>query len=241
MIGGMDELTVKEYEETESRYNNLSTQIADLKKSTEDLRSIIEELDEHIKTKFNNAFKSINEKFEHYFRILFNGGRAYLSVIKNEEKEEMSEAEGADFEKEGQDMQELRPEEKMVQKYERGPSNIIGVEIKATPPGKKLSSIQALSGGERSLTSIGLLCSLLTCFPSPFVVLDEVDAALDDANTIRFGQILGTLANQTQFLTITHNRETMAQANMLYGVTMGDDGVSKLLSVKLDQAKAFAK
>jgi chromosome segregation protein len=73
------------------------------------------------------------------------------------------------------------------------------------------------------------------------VVLDEVDAALDDANTIRFGQILGTLANQTQFVTITHNRETMAQASMLYGVTMGDDGISKLLSVKLDQAKAYAK
>ncbi|MCL5009009.1 MAG: hypothetical protein M1400_01555 [Patescibacteria group bacterium] len=120
-------------------------------------------------------------------------------------------------------------------------SNVVGIEIKATPPGKKLSSIQSLSGGERSLTSIALLCSLLTCFPSPFVVLDEVDAALDDANTIRFGQILGTLSDQTQFLTITHNRETMAQANILYGVTMGDDGVSKLLSVKLEQAKAFAK
>ena len=73
------------------------------------------------------------------------------------------------------------------------------------------------------------------------MVLDEVDAALDDANTIRFGQILGTLAHQTQFLTITHNRETMAQAGILYGVTMGDDGVSKLLSVKLDQAKIYAK
>jgi chromosome segregation protein len=72
-------------------------------------------------------------------------------------------------------------------------------------------------------------------------VLDEVDAALDDANTIRFGQILGTLSHQTQFITITHNRETMAQANTLYGVTMGDDGISKILSVKLEQAKSFAK
>jgi chromosome segregation protein len=135
----------------------------------------------------------------------------------------------------------MRPEEKIVQKYEKGANNITGIDIKATPPGKKLSSIQALSGGERALTSIALLCSLLTCFPSPFVVLDEVDAALDDANTIRFGQILGTLAHQTQFVTITHNRETMAQANMIYGVTMGDDGVSKLLSVKFDQAAQYAK
>jgi chromosome segregation protein len=136
---------------------------------------------------------------------------------------------------------DLRPEEKIVQKYEKGASTIAGIDIKATPAGKKLTHIQALSGGERSLTAIALLCSLLTCFPSPFVVLDEVDAALDDANTIRFGQILGTLAHQTQFITITHNRETMAQSTALYGVTMGDDGVSKLLSVKLEQAKVYAK
>jgi chromosome segregation protein len=135
----------------------------------------------------------------------------------------------------------VRAEEKMLEKYERGALPIVGVDIKATPPGKKLASLQALSGGERSLTSIALLCSLLTCFPSPFVVLDEVDAALDDANTIRFGQILGTLSHQTQFITITHNRETMAHAKSLYGVTMGDDSVSKLLSVKFEQATNYAK
>jgi len=240
MIGGMDELTLKEYQETEERYTNLSSQVEDLRKSMQDLRNIIDELDEHIKVKFNEAFHRINEKFEQYFRILFNGGRAHLSVIRNEEqKEEPLQAESGEAAEILVDG--LRPEEKIVAKYEKGVSNIVGIDIKATPPGKKLSAIQALSGGERSLTSIALLCSLLTCFPSPFVVLDEVDAALDDANTIRFGQILGTLANQTQFLTITHNRETMSQANILYGVTMGDDGVSKLLSVKLEQAKAFAK
>ena len=73
------------------------------------------------------------------------------------------------------------------------------------------------------------------------ILVDEVDAALDEANTIRFGQILGKLAHQTQFITITHNRETMSQANIIYGVTMGDDGVSQLLSIKMDQAKAYAK
>lgn len=241
-IGGMDELTLKEYQETEARYTNLSVQVEDLKKGLTDLRSILDELDEHIKVKFNESFHRINEKFEYYFRVLFNGGRAYLSVVKAEEEKVAAGETGANEDvTEEQNLQQLRPEEKMVQKYEKGASNIVGIDMKATPPGKKLSNIQALSGGERSLTSIALLCSLLTCFPSPFVVLDEVDAALDDANTVRFGQILGTLANQTQFLTITHNRETMAQATMLYGVTMGDDGVSKLLSVKLEQAKAFAK
>ncbi len=240
-IGGMDELTLKEYQETESRYTNLFTQVEDLKKGMNDLRSVMDELDEHIKTKFNEAFHKINEKFEYYFRILFNGGRAYLSLVKSDEPSEDEAAKSAGDEDQANTQEQLRPEEKILQKYERGASNVSGIDIKATPPGKKLASIQALSGGERALTSIALLCSLLTCFPSPFVVLDEVDAALDDANTIRFGQILGTLAHQTQFVTITHNRETMAQASMLYGVTMGDDGISKLLSVKLDQAKTYAK
>lgn len=245
VIGGMDELTLKEYQETESRHTSLSTQVEDLKKSMQDLRSIMDELDEHIKQKFNESFHKINEKFEHYFRILFNGGRALLSLVKQEDSNEPVESELSVDDKSdpssAEAMEDLRPEEKVVKKYEKGALNIVGIDIKATPPNKKLTHIQALSGGERSLTSIALLCSLLTCFPSPFVVLDEVDAALDDANTIRFGQILGTLSHQTQFVTITHNRETMSQANILYGVTMGDDGVSKLLSVKLDQAKTYAK
>jgi chromosome segregation protein len=242
-IGGMDDLTLKEYQETEARYTTLSTQVEDLKHGMTDLRQIIDELDEHIKKKFNESFHKINEKFEYYFRVLFNGGRAYLSILKadDEQKEDPADVEAAGDDTSEAQAEKLRPEEKIVQKYEKGGSSITGIDIKATPPNKKLASIQALSGGERALTSIALLCSLLSCFPSPFVVLDEVDAALDDANTIRFGQILGTLAHQTQFVTITHNRETMAQANMLYGVTMGDDGISKLLSVKLDQAKAFAK
>lgn len=239
-IGGMDDLTLKEYQETEARHTNLSTQVTDLKQGMGDLRQIIDELDTHIKQRFNESFHKINEKFEYYFRVLFNGGRAYLSIVKSDDKEEMAEVAAEDQEAD-ENTEALRPEEKVVQKYEKGASNIIGIDIKATPPNKKLASIQALSGGERALTSIALLCSLLSCFPSPFVVLDEVDAALDDANTIRFGQILGTLAHQTQFVTITHNRETMSQANILYGVTMGDDGISKLLSVKLEQAREYAK
>lgn len=241
MIGGMDELTMKEYQETDARYTTLFAQVEDLKSGMQDLRNILDDLDGHIKTKFNEAFHRINEKFEYYFRVLFNGGRAYLSVLKSSDEEESEISEDGTEHESDTEGQKLRPEEKVVQKYEKGASNITGIDIKATPPGKKLANIQALSGGERALTSIALLCSLLTCFPSPFVVLDEVDAALDDANTIRFGQILGTLSHQTQFITITHNRETMGQSGMLYGVTMGDDGISKLLSVKLEQAKAFAK
>jgi chromosome segregation ATPase len=242
LIGGVDELTIQEYHETEARFTSLEAQVNDLKKSMDDLRAVLDELDTHIKTVFNEAFHKINTQFEQYFRMLFNGGRAYLSLVKSgQEEDEETLVENSEEALEKEPVDQLRPEEKVVAKYEKAGLHIAGVEIRATPPGKKLSTIQSLSGGERSLTSIALLCSLLTCFPSPFVVLDEVDAALDEANTIRFGQILGTLAHQTQFITITHNRETMAQANTLYGVTMGDDGVSKLLSIKIDQAKAYAK
>lgn len=239
LIGGVDELTIQEYRETEQRYEVLNSQVTDLKKGVEDLRQIIDELDGHIKTAFNEAFHRINGQFEQYFRMLFNGGRAYLSLVRHNDESLVDDTiDENDKEVEGE---AVRAEEKMLEKYERGALPIVGVDIKATPPGKKLASLQALSGGERSLTSIALLCSLLTCFPSPFVVLDEVDAALDDANTIRFGQILGTLSHQTQFITITHNRETMAHAKSLYGVTMGDDSVSKLLSVKFEQATNYAK
>ena len=238
LIGGVDEMTMQEYRETEERFTRLSEQIADLRRSMDDLKQVMDELDEHIKTRFNEAFYKINERFENYFRVLFNGGRAQLSLVKAQEEKLSEQLEESE---EKVETEQLRPEEKLVRRYESGSTNIVGVDMKATPPGKKLANIQALSGGERALTSIALLCSLLACFPSPFVVLDEVDAALDEANTIRFGQILATLAHQTQFVTITHNRETMAQSKMLYGVTMGDDSVSKILSIKFDQATAFAK
>ncbi len=240
-IGGVDELTIQEYHETEGRYTNLEAQVIDLNKSMSDLRKVMDELDEHIKVKFNQAFHKVNEQFEQYFRILFNGGRAHLALVKSGDGKTEAEVELEKEAKEDEAHDTVRPEEKIIAKYEKDTLAVAGVDIKATPPGKKLSSIQSLSGGERSLTSIALLCSLLTCFPSPFVVLDEVDAALDEANTIRFGQILGRLSDITQFITITHNRETMSQASILYGVTMGDDGVSQLLSIKMDQAKAYAK
>ena len=111
----------------------------------------------------------------------------------------------------------------------------IGVDISACPPGKRISNLSMLSGGERSLTSLALLFAIISYNPPPFAILDEVEAALDEANSKRFGRIIQELSDNTQFITITHNRETMRQASLLYGVTMGEDGISKLLSVRLDQ------
>jgi len=113
-----------------------------------------------------------------------------------------------------------------------------GIEITACPPGKKVTSLNALSGGERTLTSLALLFAILSVNPSPFCVLDEVDAALDETNTKRFLRILVELSDKTQFIVITHNRDTMRTADILYGVIMNSEHISKLLSLRLKEAES---
>jgi chromosome segregation protein len=115
-----------------------------------------------------------------------------------------------------------------------------GIEIVARPPGKKTKALAMLSGGERALTAVALLFAMLEIRPVPFCVLDEVDAALDEANIGRFAEALRSLAHTTQFIVITHNRGTIEAADALYGVTSGDDSVSRVISLRLDEAQALA-
>jgi chromosome segregation protein len=110
-----------------------------------------------------------------------------------------------------------------------------GVDIIAQPPGKRQLNLQLLSGGERALTAAALLFAILTVNPSPFCILDEVDAALDEANVVRFREALLRLAEGTQFILVTHNRGTVEVANTLYGITMGDDGASRVVSLRLEE------
>jgi chromosome segregation protein len=249
-IGGIDPEIEKEYAETKDRFDFLSTQSSDLISAVGSLEKIIKELDMTIKEQFDHEFKIIEKKFEEYFKILFNGGRAkLLKVMEKELEEEAADATaGADMEDTGEKSGRRDKEEpagngpglkkiKFLQKHNA--TGLAGVEIHATPPGKKIMSISMLSGGERALTAIALICAIISANPSPFVVLDEVDAALDEANSERLAKILDDLSGKTQFIVITHNRASMRRANILYGVSMQDDGASRLLSIKLEEAGKF--
>ena len=222
-IGTIDPLIVEEYEETEKRFAFLTRESTDLKQAIESLRSVTKEMEMKIDKEFHDAFKEIKKKFEEYFKIIFGGGKAEIEIVKLKKYSRQREGEGSGDagDEEGSDSAEENSE--------------LGIEIFACPPGKKITNLSMLSGGERSLTSLALLFAIISHNPPPFAVLDEVEAALDEANSRRFSSMLRELSNHTQFVAITHNRQTMAQANLLYGVTMGADGVSQLLSIRLDQ------
>lgn len=211
-IGGIDPEILKEYQQTKVRYDELSTQTQDLAQAIASLETIVKELDQTIAERSAESFRKLNSEFEHYFKKLFGGGEAKLVEVFPEP--------------------EMNEQGEIITDPEQG-SGRVGIDILATPPGKRLKAIALLSGGERALVSIALICSIMATNPSPFVVLDEVDAALDESNSSKFAEIVSTLADRTQFVIVTHNRSTMSSAHILYGVTMGADGVSQLLSVKL--------
>lgn len=211
-IGEIDPEVETEFTEVNERVEFLSTQMDDLEKAKGDLEKLVSELDVKIKKQFESSFSLISEKFTHFFTTLFDGGTAKLELVKQKADPD-DEDSGDQF----------------------------GIEITAIPPGKKVQSLSALSGGERTLTSLALLFAILSVNPAPFCVLDEVDAALDESNTKRFLKIVEELAKSTQFIFITHNRETMKPASMIYGVTMDESHASKLLSIKLEEAEEVVK
>jgi chromosome segregation protein len=239
LIGGIDPEIVKEYEETNSRFEFLDTQVKDLRDAIKATEKIVDELDEEIHTQSEKAFKDINREFQKYFKVLFGGGSCSLVKLTKDEIEEEDEAAQTVAEEE-KHHEEDTTIEAIKQRVQEREDRIVGIDIQATPPGKKMKALNLLSGGERALASIALLSAIMAVNPSPFVVLDEVDAALDESNTVRFAAIVEELAKHTQFILITHNRATMEKADILYGVTMGDDGVSNLLSVKLTDIAANA-
>jgi len=230
LIGGIDDEVVNDYQQTKERYDFLSGQISDLRAAIEDLDKMIVELDEVMKKKRAAAFKKIRKEFDRYIKILFGGGSADMHEIYGEPAEEEAV--------EGENPEQTEQAEE-GEKRVKNEKILTGIDIVINPPGKKIKNINTLSGGERTLASIALICAVLNYNPSPFVVLDEVEAALDETNTRRFAQILSELCAQSQFIIITHNRVTMHSADALYGVVMGTDGISKLLSVKMEEVPRF--
>ncbi|OGY46859.1 MAG: hypothetical protein A2840_00005 [Candidatus Buchananbacteria bacterium RIFCSPHIGHO2_01_FULL_47_11b] len=259
LIGGVEPEVVEEHTKVKERHDFLSEQADDLRHSIKQLEKVITDLDEKIQEQFDSAFKHISREFTKFFKVLFDGGKAELILIKEDPTEQQA-TQKAKLEVDSVIDQSAEPvgeiatpsildqlqaaEKQLSPKTflkKRTGKVITGIEIVATPPGKKVSSINMLSGGERSLASIALICAIISNNPSPFVVLDEVDAALDEANSQRFAKIVDELAHKTQFIVITHNRATMQVASILYGVTMGSDGVSKLISLKLEEAEKVVR
>lgn len=234
--GGAEVL--REYRETTERDEFLAKELEDLRKSADSLQVLIKDLLERIETEFKDGIEKINKSFQEYFSLMFGGGNAELKIEKLKIKrfknptdpDEASEINSAEL-------------VNMLDKtdLEKEKETEIGVEIAVSLPRKRIKSLEMLSGGERALTSIALLFAISQVNPPPFIILDETDAALDEANSKKYGDIIEELAKVSQLILITHNRETMSRAGVIYGVTMGKDGVSRLLSIAFDEAVAVAK
>ncbi|MGH1398315.1 MAG: chromosome segregation protein SMC [Alphaproteobacteria bacterium] len=209
-IGPVNLRAEDEATELESEVGGLLHERNDLTAAIEELRSAINTINAEARTRLLAAFDHVNAHFQRLFTQLFGGGKAHLALIDDEETQAKDPL-GA------------------------------GLEIFAQPPGKALQSLSLLSGGEQTLASIALIFAMFLTNPSPICVLDEIDAPLDDANVDRVCDLLDDIAarGETRFLIITHHRLTMARMDRLYGVTMGERGVSQLVSVDLQQSFSF--
>ncbi len=211
-VGNVEEI-LEEYKMLNERQEFISKEITDLEKTKDDLSKLIINISDQIEVKFRVGIDKINKEFSEFFATLFSGGSAEIAMVKVPIKKVDDE----------------------IQEFE------LGVDMKVSLPNKKISSLSMLSGGERSLASIALLFAMSSITPPPFIILDETDAALDEANSKRYGDMVEKLAEHSQLILITHNRETMSRAGLLYGVTMDDKGSSKLLSVSFEEGSLYAK
>ena len=212
MDAGGGEEVHKEYSEVSERVDFLQKEKKDLSDSISDCEEGIEAIQKEVDARFRSGIQAISKEFEHFFKVLFGGGKASISIEKN-----------------------------TIAKEDGEPEVRVGVSVQTALPHKKITFMEQLSGGERALVSIALLFAVSQVTPPPFLVLDETDAALDEANSRRYGDMIESLAKKSQLILITHNRETMHRAGALYGVTMNISGVSALLSVQFGEAVEVAK
>ena len=206
------EEVIAEYRTTKERDEYLTRELGDIKESEEKLLLLIKELETSLKDRFASGVLEVSKVFGEFFGEVFVGGKGKLSLVQ--------------FTKVDDDGNETIEQ---------------GIDIDVSLPNKKVKEISMFSGGERALVSIALLFAMSAITPPPFMVLDETDAPLDESNARKYGVMLQRLAENSKLLVITHNRETMNHCDMLYGVTIGVDGGSKLLSIDFRQAESLVK
>lgn len=234
-LGGVNEEVLREYKNAKERDDFLERELADLATSAATLERIIAELTQELTIKFTDGLQQIDEAFNKFFGRMFVGGTAHAIRTWVTRAAKAAPAAAGGDEDGDEDIPEPTEEDDEEKDQE------IGVEIDVRLPNKRVRGLDMLSGGERALTSIALIFAMSQINPPPFIILDETDAALDEANSRRYGDALEILAEKSQLILITHNRETMSRAGILYGITMGADGCSRLLSIQLEAALAVAK
>jgi chromosome segregation protein len=224
-IGPVNPLAQDEYAEAVAHVEELETQRTDLEAALRELQALIADTDREIRQRFEATFAAAAQNFEDVAAHLFPGGKGRLRLVADDTgpRPVLGDAERS--------AEEPAPEE-----AEPEEEPLLGVEIELTPSGKSTKRLSLLSGGEKSLTALAFLFSVFLARPCPFYILDEVEAALDDLNIDRFLSLLRRYAERAQFIVVTHQKRTMEAADVLYGVSMGDDGVSKVVSRKLPKA-----
>jgi chromosome segregation protein len=232
-LGPVNPLAQDEYAEAVAHVEELERQREDLETAMRELQGLIADTDRQIRESFEQTFTAVARNFEEVVTHLFPGGRGRLRLVREDagprpvlggqplsEDERAAEADDAGVH-EAEEAEEAQDEE------------LLGVEIELTPAGKATKRLSLLSGGEKSLTALAFLFAVFLARPCPFYILDEVEAALDDLNIDRFLTLLRRYADRAQFIVVTHQKRTMEAADTLYGVSMGDDGVSKVISRRL--------
>jgi chromosome segregation protein len=228
-IGPVNPLAEQEYDEAREHVEALQTQREDIERSMRELESLIRDIDNEIERAFEQTFDATAKNFEEMVEHLFPGGRGRLRrvslrPVRDEERPAGEQEAPTDAEPEPEEEEEERDE--------------LGVEIEVTPAGKSTRKLQLLSGGEKSLVALAFVFAVFLARPCPFYILDEVEAALDDANIDRFLQLIRRFSDRAQFVIVTHQKRTMDAADVLYGVSMGGDGVTKVVSRKLPREVA---
>lgn len=227
-LGNVNLDSLGEQDELEQRQQFLSSQVTDLTTSKQQLEELISTINSESSIRFEQTFNAVREHFQGMFRKLFGGGKADI-YLETELMDQPKAALPASAEGTTADAVAAPATPTRIDPLEAG------IEIIAKPPGKQPCSISQLSGGEKTMTCVALLMSIFKSKPSPFCILDEVDAALDEANNQRFNLIVQEFLEMSQFIVITHSKRTMQIADVLYGVTMQEQGVSKRVAVKFDQ------